>query len=87
MTDTFALEVAEPVIEIGHYELRGFRGHQAVYALCQEGEQPCRPKPPLARVMYYSGLVGEQGSIKPGGRRAGDAERQSMVGLLTCRMG
>ncbi len=25
MTDTFAVEVAEPVIEIGHFELRGFR--------------------------------------------------------------
>ena len=44
MTDTFAVEVAEPVIEIGHFELRGFRRHQAVYALCQEGEQPCRPE-------------------------------------------
>src|SRR6516162_761440 len=49
MTDTFAVEVAEPVIEIGHFELRGFRRHQAVYALCQEGEQPCRPKASLAR--------------------------------------
>jgi class 3 adenylate cyclase len=49
MTDTFAVEVAEPVIEIGHFELRGFRRHQAVYALCQEGEQSCRPKPSLAR--------------------------------------
>jgi adenylate cyclase len=45
MTDTFAVEVAEPVIEIGHFELRGFRGHHALYALCQEGEQPCCPKP------------------------------------------
>ena len=44
MTDTFAVEVAEPVIEIGHFELRGFRRHQAVYALCQEGEQPCSPE-------------------------------------------
>jgi class 3 adenylate cyclase len=35
MTDTFAVEVVEPVIEIGHFELRGFRRHQAVYALCQ----------------------------------------------------
>ena len=26
-------------------------------------------------------LVGKQGSIKPGGRRTGDEERQSMVGL------
>jgi adenylate cyclase len=44
MTDTFAVEVAEPVIEIGHFELRGFRGHHAVYALCREGEQPCCPQ-------------------------------------------
>ena len=44
MTDTFAVEVAAPVIEIGHFELLGFRRHQAVYALCQEGEQPCRPE-------------------------------------------
>ena len=43
MTDTFASEVAERVIEIGHFELRGFRRHQAVYALCQEGEQPSGP--------------------------------------------
>jgi adenylate cyclase len=43
MTDSFAAEVAEPVIEIGHFELRGFRRHQAVYALCQEGEKPCGP--------------------------------------------
>jgi integrase len=42
MTDTFAVEVAGPVIEIDHFELRGFRRHQAVYALCQEGEQPWR---------------------------------------------
>jgi adenylate cyclase len=44
MTDNFAVEVAEPVIEIGHFELRGFRRHQAVYALCQQGEQPCSPE-------------------------------------------
>src|SRR6478672_4260861 len=43
MTDTFADEVAEPVIEIGHFELRGFRRHQAVYALCQEGRSPAVP--------------------------------------------
>jgi adenylate cyclase len=45
MTDDFAVAVAEPVIEIGHFELRGFRRHQAVYALCQPGEQPCSPEP------------------------------------------
>ena len=50
MTDTFAIEVAEPVIEIGHFELRGFRLHQAVYALCQEGEQPSSPKSSSSRV-------------------------------------
>ena len=44
MTDAFAIEVAKPVIEIGHFELRGFRRHQAVYALCQEGEQPSNLK-------------------------------------------
>src|SRR5207302_10659674 len=55
MTDTFAVEVAEPVIEIGHFELRGLRRHQAVYALCQEGEQPCRAKPSLARAGCNTG--------------------------------
>jgi adenylate cyclase len=44
MTDNFAVEVTEPVIQIGHFELRGFRRHQAVYALCQQGEQPCSPE-------------------------------------------
>ena len=44
MTDAFAVEVAEPVFEIGHFELRGFRQHQAVYGMCQEGEAPCSPK-------------------------------------------
>jgi len=50
MTDAFAVEVAEPVFEIGHFELRGFRQHQAVYGLCREGEPSCSPKP-LAGVM------------------------------------
>ena len=49
MTNSFAAQVAEPVIEIGDFELRGFRGHHAVYALCREGEQPCCPKPALSR--------------------------------------
>ena len=40
MTDAFAVEVTEPVCEIGHFELRGFRQHQAVYGMCQEGEAP-----------------------------------------------
>jgi hypothetical protein len=43
MTGAFAVEVAEPVFEIGHFELRGFRQHQAVYGMCQEGEAPCSP--------------------------------------------
>jgi adenylate cyclase len=38
MTDAFASKIAEPVLEIGHFELRGFRQHQAVYRMCQEGE-------------------------------------------------
>ena len=42
MTDAFAVEVAEPVFEIGHFELRGFHQHQAVYGMCQEGEAPSR---------------------------------------------
>src|SRR6516225_4843872 len=33
MTDAFAGEVAAPVFEIGHFELRGFRQHQSVYGL------------------------------------------------------
>src|SRR5258708_20284650 len=33
MTDAFAAGVAEPVYEIGHFELRGFRRHQPVYGL------------------------------------------------------
>ena len=49
MSEAFAETLDRPMWEIGHFELRGFRRHQAVYALCQEGEQPCRPKPSLAR--------------------------------------
>ncbi|HYB10297.1 MAG TPA: adenylate/guanylate cyclase domain-containing protein [Alphaproteobacteria bacterium] len=44
MTDTFAAAISEPVIEIGHFELRGFRRHQAVYAVCEEGEEPSNPE-------------------------------------------
>ena len=47
MTDAFAVEVGAPVFEIGHFELRGFRHHQTVYGLCQDGEVPCTPKQPL----------------------------------------
>jgi adenylate cyclase len=47
MTDAFAMEVAAPVFEIGHFELRGFRQHQSVYGLCQGGEVPSIPKRPL----------------------------------------
>jgi adenylate cyclase len=43
MTDAFAAEVAEPVFELGHFELRGFHQHQAVYGLCQDGDMPCSP--------------------------------------------
>src|SRR6516165_5603823 len=46
MTDAFAGEVAAPVFEIGHFELRGFRQHQSVYGLCQDGEVPSTPKRP-----------------------------------------
>src|SRR6516165_7384983 len=49
MTDASAVKVAAPVFEIGQFELRGFRQHQSVYGLRQEGEQPCRPKASLAR--------------------------------------
>jgi adenylate cyclase len=48
MTDAFAVEVAGPVFEIGHFELRGFRQHQTVYGLCQDGEVPCSPKRPIS---------------------------------------
>ena len=48
MTDAFAVEVAGPVFEIGHFGLRGFRQHQTVYGLCQDGEVPCSPKRPIS---------------------------------------
>jgi len=35
MTDTFAAGISQPVFEIGHFELRGFRRHQPVYGLGQ----------------------------------------------------
>ena len=40
MTDAFAVEIEAPVFEIGHVELRGFRQHQSLYGLCQDGEVP-----------------------------------------------
>src|SRR5215831_6361924 len=43
MTGAFAAEVAAPVFEIGHFELRGFRQHQSLYGLCQDGEVPAAP--------------------------------------------
>src|SRR5258707_10683222 len=43
MTGAFAAEVAAPVVEIGHFELRGFRQHQSLYGLCQDGEAPAAP--------------------------------------------
>jgi hypothetical protein len=71
MTDTFAVEVAEPVIEIGHFELRGFRRHQAVYAYAKRGSSPAVPNRPSRApdatlvplhsdydVLHVAGLVG-----------------------------
>jgi hypothetical protein len=46
MTDAFAGELTAPVFEIGHFELRGFRQHQSVYGLCQDGEAPSILKRP-----------------------------------------
>ena len=46
MTDAFAVEVAAPVFEVGHFELRGFRQHQSVYGLCDDAEAPSTPKRP-----------------------------------------
>jgi adenylate cyclase len=43
MTGAFAADVAAPVFEIGHFELRGFRRHQSLYGLCQDGEVPGAP--------------------------------------------
>jgi adenylate cyclase len=43
MSGAFAAEVAAPVVEIGHFELRGFRQHQSLYGLCQDGEVPAAP--------------------------------------------
>jgi adenylate cyclase len=43
MTGAFAAEVAVPVFEIGHFELRGFRRQQSLYGLCQDGEAPAAP--------------------------------------------
>jgi adenylate cyclase len=36
MSGAFAAEVAAPVFEIGHFELRGFRQHQSLYGLRQD---------------------------------------------------
>jgi adenylate cyclase len=40
MTDAFAAGISEPVFEIGHFELRGFRRHQPVFGLGQQAD-PC----------------------------------------------
>jgi hypothetical protein len=48
MTGAFAAEVAAPVFEIGHFELRGFSQHQSLYGLCQDGQMPCTPKMPIS---------------------------------------
>ncbi len=57
MTDTFAVEVAEPVIEIGHFELRGFR---------QRGSSPAVPnRPSRASDQSFSALWRfEQGQLR-----------------------
>jgi len=66
MTDAFAGEVAAPVFEIGHFELRGFRQHQSVYGLCQDGEVPSTPKRPnsylIDRAMSTNDAVAGNGS-------------------------
>jgi hypothetical protein len=62
MTDAFASEVAEPVFEIGHFELRGFRQHQAVYGMCREGEATRRAKHFSANSGRIS--IGQQGAFK-----------------------
>jgi len=36
MSGAFAAEVAAPVFEIGHFDLRGFRQHQSLYGLRQD---------------------------------------------------
>src|SRR5262249_39053731 len=36
MTDVFAAEIDEPSLEIGHFELRGFRRHQPVFSIIEE---------------------------------------------------
>jgi hypothetical protein len=54
MTDAFAVEVAAPIFEIGHFELRGFRQHQSVYGLCQEGQVPSNPKRPISYLIDRS---------------------------------
>jgi adenylate cyclase len=36
MTDVFAAEIGEPSLEIGHFELRGFRRHQPVFGIVEE---------------------------------------------------
>jgi hypothetical protein len=46
MTDTFAVEVAEPVIEIGHFELRGFRLIRLCTPCAKRGSNPAVPNRP-----------------------------------------
>jgi adenylate cyclase len=40
MTDAFAVRIAPPVFEIGHFELRGVRGFLPVYGLLPEADAP-----------------------------------------------
>ena len=53
ITGAFAAEVAAPVFEIGHFELRGFREHQSLYGLCQDGEVPAAPTWAMTRSRLY----------------------------------
>ena len=46
MTDTFAVEVAEPVIEIGHFELRASAGIKLCTPYAKRGSNPAVPNCP-----------------------------------------
>ena len=62
MTDAFASEIAEPVLEIGHFELRGFRQHQAVYGIRQEGKTTGRANQFTTNTGRIS--IGQQGAFE-----------------------
>jgi len=44
-------------LKSGHFELRGFRQHQSLYGLCQDGECLLRPRGRMARSRLYGLLV------------------------------